>query len=57
VVDKEREIADLKKRLAEVEKTSVGSENISLNDVYRRILNELLSARVQLQAFTGEENS
>jgi uncharacterized protein involved in exopolysaccharide biosynthesis len=50
VVDKEREIADLKKRLAEVEKTSVGSENISLNDVYRRILNELLSARVLLQA-------
>ena len=50
VVDKEREISDLKKRLAEVEKTSVGSESISLNDVYRRILNELLTARVQLQA-------
>jgi uncharacterized protein involved in exopolysaccharide biosynthesis len=50
VVDKEREIADLKKRLAELEKTSVGSESISLNEVYRRILNELLSARVQLQA-------
>jgi uncharacterized protein involved in exopolysaccharide biosynthesis len=50
VTDKDREIADLKKRLAEVEKTSVGSENISLNEVYRRILNELLSARVQLQA-------
>jgi uncharacterized protein involved in exopolysaccharide biosynthesis len=50
VTDKDREIADLKKRLAEVEKTSVGSESISLNDVYRRILNELLSARVQLQA-------
>ncbi|MGE5217907.1 MAG: GumC family protein [Chloroflexota bacterium] len=50
VVDKEREIADLKKRLAEAEKTSVGSESISLNEVYRRILNELLTAKVQLQS-------
>jgi uncharacterized protein involved in exopolysaccharide biosynthesis len=50
VVDKEREIADLKQRLAEAEKTSVGQENISLNEVHRRILNELLTARVQLQA-------
>ena len=50
VVDKEREIADLKKQLREVEKTIVGSENISLNEVHQRILNELLSAKVQLQA-------
>ena len=50
VLEKEREIADLKKRLEEVEKTSVGSENIALNEVHRRILNELLAARVQLQA-------
>ena len=50
MVDKEREIADLKKRLAEVDKTSVGSESIALNEVHRRILNELLTARVQLQA-------
>jgi uncharacterized protein involved in exopolysaccharide biosynthesis len=57
VVDKDREIADLKKRLAEVEKTSVGSENISLNEVHRRILNELLTARVQLQALREKRAS
>jgi uncharacterized protein involved in exopolysaccharide biosynthesis len=50
VVEKEREIADLKKRLTELEKTTVGSENISLNEVHRRLLNELLAARVELQA-------
>jgi uncharacterized protein involved in exopolysaccharide biosynthesis len=50
VVDKEREIADLKKRLAEIDKTSVGSESIGLNEVHRRILNELLAARVLFQA-------
>ena len=50
VLEKDREIADLKKRLDELEKTSVGSENISLNEVHRRILNELLVARVQFQA-------
>jgi uncharacterized protein involved in exopolysaccharide biosynthesis len=49
VVDKEREIAELKKELARVEKTTVGSESISLNAVYQRILNELLAAKVQLQ--------
>jgi uncharacterized protein involved in exopolysaccharide biosynthesis len=50
VLDKEREIAELKKQLDEAEKTTVGSENISLNAVHQRILNELLTARVQLQA-------
>jgi uncharacterized protein involved in exopolysaccharide biosynthesis len=49
VVDKEREIADLKKQLEQAEKTTVGSESISLNAVYQRILNELLGAKVQLQ--------
>ena len=50
VVDKEREIADLKKRLAEIDKTSVAGESIGLNDVHRRIYNELLGARVSLQS-------
>ncbi|HXG51602.1 MAG TPA: hypothetical protein VNN77_09390 [candidate division Zixibacteria bacterium] len=50
VMDKEREIAELKKQLQEAEKTTVGSENIALNSVHQRILNELLSAKVQLQA-------
>lgn len=49
VVDKEREIAELKKQLQEAEKTTVGSESISLNTVHQRIFNELLAARVQLQ--------
>jgi uncharacterized protein involved in exopolysaccharide biosynthesis len=57
VVEKQREISDLKKRLEEVNKTSVGSENIGLNEVHRRILNELLSARVQLQALREKRNS
>ena len=57
VVDKEREIADLKKRLAEIDKTSVGQENIGLNEVHRRILNELLAARVQLQALREKKAS
>ncbi len=50
VKDKQREIDDLKKKLENVKPTSVGSESISLNDVHRRILNELLGARVQLKA-------
>jgi len=57
VEDKEREIVDLKKRLAEVDKTSVGTESIALNDVHRRILNELLTARVQLQALREKRAS
>jgi uncharacterized protein involved in exopolysaccharide biosynthesis len=56
VADKEREIAELKKQLQEVEKTTVGSENISLNAVHQRILNELLSAKVQLQGL-GEKRA
>jgi hypothetical protein len=50
VLDKEREIVELKKQLEQTEKTAVGSENISLNAVHQRILNELLSAKVQLRA-------
>lgn len=50
VKDKQKEIDDLKKKLETVKPTSVGSESISLNDVHRRILNELLGARVQLKA-------
>jgi uncharacterized protein involved in exopolysaccharide biosynthesis len=49
VLDKEREIAELKKQLEQAEKTSVGSESITLNQIYQRILNELLAAKVQLQ--------
>jgi uncharacterized protein involved in exopolysaccharide biosynthesis len=49
VLDKEREIVELKKQLQEAEKTAVGSENITLNAVHQRILNELLASRVQLQ--------
>ena len=57
MIDKEREIADIKKRLAELDKTSVGAESISLNDVHRRIFNELLAARVQLQALREKRAS
>jgi succinoglycan biosynthesis transport protein ExoP len=57
VVDKEREIADLKKQLEQAEKTTVGSESISLNATYQRILNELLTARVQLQTFREKRAS
>jgi uncharacterized protein involved in exopolysaccharide biosynthesis len=49
VLDKEREIVELKKQLQEMEKTTVGSESISLNSIHQRIMNELLAARVQLQ--------
>ena len=56
VKDKETEIEELKKRLETVKETSVGSESISLNDVHRRILNELLQARVQLRAPKRKEN-
>ena len=55
VKDKEAEIEELKKKLATVKETSVGSENISINDVYRRILNELLQARVQLRALNEKK--
>ena len=55
VKDKETEIAELKKKLETVKETSVGSESISLNDVHRRILNELLQARVQLRALNEKK--
>ena len=55
VKDKETEIDELKKRLETVKETSVGSESISLNDVHRRILNELLQARVQLRALNEKK--
>src|SRR5262249_54481534 len=52
---KETEIAELKKRLETIKETSVGSESISLNDVHRRILNELLQARVQLRGLNEKK--
>ena len=55
VKDKQTEIDELKKRLETVKETSVGSENISINEVYRRILNELLQARVQLRALNEKK--
>lgn len=55
VKDKEAEIDELKKRLESVKETTVGSESISLNDVHRRILNELLQARVQLRALNEKK--
>jgi succinoglycan biosynthesis transport protein ExoP len=57
VLDKEREIAELKKQLDQAAKTTVGSESIGLNAVYQRILNELLSARVQLQGLREKRDS
>jgi uncharacterized protein involved in exopolysaccharide biosynthesis len=50
VKDKEKEIEELKKSLETVKPTTVGGESISLNDVHRRILNELLKTRVDLRA-------
>src|SRR5262249_52331545 len=55
VKDKEAEIDELKKKLATVKETSVGSESITLNDVHRRILNELLQARVLLRALNEKK--
>jgi uncharacterized protein involved in exopolysaccharide biosynthesis len=55
VKDKQAEIDELKKKLTTVKETSVGSENISINEVYRRILNELLQARVQLRALNEKK--
>jgi succinoglycan biosynthesis transport protein ExoP len=55
VKDKETEIDELKKRLETVKETSVGSESISLNEVHRRILNELLQARVLLRALNEKK--
>jgi succinoglycan biosynthesis transport protein ExoP len=55
VKDKEAEIEELKKKLATVKETAVGSENISLNEVHRRILNELLQTRVQLRTLNEKK--
>jgi succinoglycan biosynthesis transport protein ExoP len=57
VKDKEAEIAELKKKLETVKETAVGSESISLNDVHRRILNELLQARVQLRTLNEKKTA
>ena len=57
VLDKEREIAELKKQLEQAEKTTVGSESIGLNAVHQRILNELLSAKVQLQGLREKRDA
>ena len=57
VKDKEAEIDELKKRLQTVKETTVGSESISLNDVHRRILNELLQARVQLRGLNEKKSA
>jgi uncharacterized protein involved in exopolysaccharide biosynthesis len=57
VKDKEKEIEELKKNLETVKPTSVGGESISLNDVHRRILNELLGARVQLRALNEKKTA
>ena len=55
VKDKEKEIEELKKNLETVKPTSVGGESISLNDVHRRILSELLKARVDLRALNEKK--
>jgi uncharacterized protein involved in exopolysaccharide biosynthesis len=55
VKDKDKEIEELKKSLETVKPTTVGGESISLNDVHRRILNELLKARVDLRAFNEKK--
>src|SRR5207249_3977039 len=57
VKDKQKEIDELKKNLQAVKPTSVGSENIALNEVHRRILNELLGARVQLKALNEKKTA
>ena len=55
VKDKQKEIDELKRNLEKIKPTSVGSESISLNDVHRRILNELLGGRVQLRALNEKK--
>ena len=57
VQDKQSEIDDLKKQLETIKQTAVSGENISINEVHRRILNELLSARVQLKALNEKKAS
>jgi polysaccharide biosynthesis protein PslE len=55
VKDKEKEIEELKKNLETVKPNSVGGESIIINDVHRRILNELLQARVQLRTLNEKK--
>jgi uncharacterized protein involved in exopolysaccharide biosynthesis len=55
VKDKQKEIDDLKKKLESVKPTAVGSESISINEVHRRILNELLRSRVELKALNEKK--
>src|SRR5262245_60900455 len=57
VLDKEKEIEELKEKLKSVEATKVGSESLSLNDVHRRILNELLAAKVQLRSLKEKKDT
>ena len=57
VMDKDKEIGELKDRLKTVEASKVGSESISLNDVHRRILNELLAAKVQLRSLKEKKDT
>jgi uncharacterized protein involved in exopolysaccharide biosynthesis len=57
VLDKEKEIEELKEKLKSVEATKVGSESISLNDVHQRILNELLAAKVQLRSLKEKKDT
>jgi len=55
VKDKQKEIDELKKSLEKVKPTSIGSESVGLNDVHRRILNELLSGRVLLRSLNEKK--
>ena len=45
----------MKKQLESVKQTSVGQESVSINEVHRRILNELLTARVLLKSFNEKK--
>jgi uncharacterized protein involved in exopolysaccharide biosynthesis len=55
VKDKQKEIEELKKSLEKVKPTSIGSESVGLNDVHRRILNELLQGRVLLRSLNEKK--
>ena len=57
VIDKVKEIEELKERLKSVEATKVDSESLSLNDLHRRILNELLAAKVQLRSLKEKKET
>jgi uncharacterized protein involved in exopolysaccharide biosynthesis len=57
VMDKQKEIAELKERLSEEVRKMVGSESASLNSIHDGILNSLLGARVQLQGLKERRNT